>query len=170
MATNNLRENSAYSLFMLRFFFLVFLRYVQHLFDQIPLSKMSVSMTMNGAVLPILAMYIVAGMEQVGCLSIYIVHFSLAFSFSLLFIISLSFLGFVSKWHLSFRVPNYQSLQELSRMIFWKSLWFVIHIFILQRRQWRLSLTFSRIQQTYVSIFFFFFLSLWMSDVLNISC
>ena len=28
------------------------------LFDQIPLDKMSVSMTMNGAVLPILAMYI----------------------------------------------------------------------------------------------------------------
>src|SRR5574344_336494 len=34
------------------------------LFDQIPLSKMSVSMTMNGAVLPILAFYIVAGLEQ----------------------------------------------------------------------------------------------------------
>lgn len=35
------------------------------LFDGIPLSKMSVSMTMNGAVLPILAMYIVAAQEQV---------------------------------------------------------------------------------------------------------
>ena len=34
------------------------------LFDQIPLGKMSVSMTMNGAVLPIMAFYIVAGMEQ----------------------------------------------------------------------------------------------------------
>ncbi|MFK5958546.1 MAG: methylmalonyl-CoA mutase [Lutibacter sp.] len=34
------------------------------LFDQIPLDKMSVSMTMNGAVLPILAFYIVAAMEQ----------------------------------------------------------------------------------------------------------
>ncbi|MBT3206974.1 MAG: methylmalonyl-CoA mutase [Bacteroidetes bacterium] len=34
------------------------------LFDQIPLDKMSVSMTMNGAVLPILAFYIVAGIEQ----------------------------------------------------------------------------------------------------------
>ena len=34
------------------------------LFDGIPLSKISVSMTMNGAVLPILAMYIVAGLEQ----------------------------------------------------------------------------------------------------------
>lgn len=34
------------------------------LFDGIPLNKMSVSMTMNGAVLPILAFYIVAGMEQ----------------------------------------------------------------------------------------------------------
>ena len=34
------------------------------LFDQIPLDKMSVSMTMNGAVLPILAFYIVAGLEQ----------------------------------------------------------------------------------------------------------
>lgn len=34
------------------------------LFDQIPLSEMSVSMTMNGAVLPILAFYIVAGLEQ----------------------------------------------------------------------------------------------------------
>lgn len=34
------------------------------LFDQIPLDEMSVSMTMNGAVIPILAMYIVAGEEQ----------------------------------------------------------------------------------------------------------
>ena len=36
------------------------------LFDGIPLDKMSVSMTMNGAVLPVLAFYIVAGLEQ-GC-------------------------------------------------------------------------------------------------------
>ncbi len=34
------------------------------LFDGIPLDKMSVSMTMNGAVLPILALYIAAGEEQ----------------------------------------------------------------------------------------------------------
>ena len=34
------------------------------LFDQIPLDKMSVSMTMNGAVLPVLAGYIVAAEEQ----------------------------------------------------------------------------------------------------------
>jgi methylmalonyl-CoA mutase len=34
------------------------------LFDGIPLNKMSVSMTMNGAVLPILAFYIVAAQEQ----------------------------------------------------------------------------------------------------------
>ncbi len=34
------------------------------LFEGIPLDKMSVSMTMNGAVLPVLAFYIVAGMEQ----------------------------------------------------------------------------------------------------------
>jgi methylmalonyl-CoA mutase len=34
------------------------------LFDGIPLSKVSVSMTMNGAVLPVLAMYIVAAEEQ----------------------------------------------------------------------------------------------------------
>ena len=34
------------------------------LFDQIPLDKMSVSMTMNGAVIPILAFYIVAAEEQ----------------------------------------------------------------------------------------------------------
>ena len=34
------------------------------LFGGIPLNKMSVSMTMNGAVLPILAFYIVAGLEQ----------------------------------------------------------------------------------------------------------
>ena len=34
------------------------------LFDQIPLDKISVSMTMNGAVLPILAFYIAAGEEQ----------------------------------------------------------------------------------------------------------
>ena len=36
------------------------------LFDQIDLSKVSVSMTMNGAVLPVLAFYITAGLEQ-GC-------------------------------------------------------------------------------------------------------
>lgn len=34
------------------------------LFDQIPLGEMSVSMTMNGAVLPIMAFYIVTAMEQ----------------------------------------------------------------------------------------------------------
>jgi methylmalonyl-CoA mutase len=37
---------------------------MKQLFDGIPLEKMSVSMTMNGAVLPILAMYVVAGEEQ----------------------------------------------------------------------------------------------------------
>ena len=36
------------------------------LFNGIPLDQMSVSMTMNGAVLPVLAFYIVAGLEQ-GC-------------------------------------------------------------------------------------------------------
>ena len=34
------------------------------LFDQIPLDEMSVSMTMNGAVIPIMAFYIVAAEEQ----------------------------------------------------------------------------------------------------------
>ncbi len=34
------------------------------LFDQIPLDRMSVSMTMNGAVLPVMAMFIVAAQEQ----------------------------------------------------------------------------------------------------------
>jgi methylmalonyl-CoA mutase len=34
------------------------------LFDQIPLDKMSVSMTMNGAVIPVMAFYIVAAEEQ----------------------------------------------------------------------------------------------------------
>ncbi len=34
------------------------------LFDQIPLNRMSVSMTMNGAVLPIMAFYIVTALEQ----------------------------------------------------------------------------------------------------------
>ena len=37
---------------------------MQILFDQIPLDQMSVSMTMNGAVLPIMALYIVAAEEQ----------------------------------------------------------------------------------------------------------
>ncbi|MBC7447224.1 MAG: methylmalonyl-CoA mutase, partial [Hymenobacteraceae bacterium] len=37
---------------------------VKILFDQIPLGEMSVSMTMNGAVLPVLAFYIVAAEEQ----------------------------------------------------------------------------------------------------------
>ena len=36
------------------------------MFDGIPLEKMSVSMTMNGAVLPVLSMYIVAAEEQVS--------------------------------------------------------------------------------------------------------
>jgi methylmalonyl-CoA mutase len=41
---------------------------MKRLFDQIPLDQMSVSMTMNGAVLPILACFIVAGEEQgVSC-------------------------------------------------------------------------------------------------------
>jgi methylmalonyl-CoA mutase len=34
------------------------------LFDQIPLDQMSVSMTMNGAVIPVMAFYIVAALEQ----------------------------------------------------------------------------------------------------------
>ena len=37
---------------------------MQILFDQIPLNKMSVSMTMNGAAIPIMAMFIVAAEEQ----------------------------------------------------------------------------------------------------------
>ncbi|MEY3598744.1 MAG: Methylmalonyl-CoA mutase large subunit, partial [Bacteroidota bacterium] len=37
---------------------------MKQLFDQIPLDQMSVSMTMNGAVLPIMAFYIVAAEEQ----------------------------------------------------------------------------------------------------------
>ena len=39
------------------------------LFDEIPLNKISVSMTMNGAVLPIMAMYIQAGLEQKASLA-----------------------------------------------------------------------------------------------------
>jgi methylmalonyl-CoA mutase len=37
---------------------------MQILFDEIPLDKMSVSMTMNGAVIPVMAFYIVAAEEQ----------------------------------------------------------------------------------------------------------
>ena len=37
---------------------------MRQLFDGIPLERMSVSMTMNGAVLPVLALFIVAGEEQ----------------------------------------------------------------------------------------------------------
>ncbi len=37
---------------------------IKILFDGIPLNEMSVSMTMNGAVLPVLAMFVVAGEEQ----------------------------------------------------------------------------------------------------------
>ncbi|MCB1174464.1 MAG: methylmalonyl-CoA mutase [Leptospiraceae bacterium] len=37
---------------------------MQILFDQIPLENVSVSMTMNGAVIPVMAFFIVAGMEQ----------------------------------------------------------------------------------------------------------
>ena len=49
------------------------------LFDGIPLEKMSVSMTMNGAVLPVLAMYIVAAEEQVIYQSISMVLKNFAF-------------------------------------------------------------------------------------------
>lgn len=38
------------------------------LFDGIPLNKISTSMTMNGAVIPVMAMYVVAAEEQVGLL------------------------------------------------------------------------------------------------------
>ena len=38
--------------------------HVFSLFEGIPLDKMSVSMTMNGAVIPVLAMFVVAGEEQ----------------------------------------------------------------------------------------------------------
>ena len=51
--------NLVYIIFDL-FLFLLYFR----LFEGIPLEKMSVSMTMNGAVIPVLAMFIVAGMEQ----------------------------------------------------------------------------------------------------------
>ena len=37
---------------------------MRQLFDGIPLDQMSVSMTMNGAVLPILALFVVAAEEQ----------------------------------------------------------------------------------------------------------
>src|SRR3954447_18826139 len=37
---------------------------MRQLFDGIPLNEMTVSMTMNGAVLPVLALYIVAAEEQ----------------------------------------------------------------------------------------------------------
>ena len=37
---------------------------MKQLFNGIDLDKMSVSMTMNGAVMPIMAMFIVAGLEQ----------------------------------------------------------------------------------------------------------
>ncbi|HHT11661.1 MAG TPA: methylmalonyl-CoA mutase, partial [Propionibacterium sp.] len=37
---------------------------MRQLFDKIPLDQMSVSMTMNGAVLPVLALYVVAAEEQ----------------------------------------------------------------------------------------------------------
>jgi len=42
------------------------IRDMQTLFDDIPLDKVSVSMTMNGAVLPVMAFYITAALEQ-GC-------------------------------------------------------------------------------------------------------
>ena len=40
------------------------------LFDGIPLNKISTSMTMNGAVLPVMAMYVVAAEEQVKMLTV----------------------------------------------------------------------------------------------------
>ena len=44
------------------------------LFDGIPLDQMSVSMTMNGAVLPILASFIVAGEEQGVAVKLSLIH------------------------------------------------------------------------------------------------
>lgn len=51
------------------------------LFDGIPMEKVSVSMTMNGAVLPVLAMYVVAAEEQVFFLkySFYVNYFTFLF-------------------------------------------------------------------------------------------
>ena len=49
------------------------------LFSGIPLDKMSVSMTMNGAVLPILALYIVAAEEQGVSLTQLVVPFKMTF-------------------------------------------------------------------------------------------
>jgi methylmalonyl-CoA mutase len=50
---------------------------MKQLFDSIPLSSISVSMTMNGAVLPVLAMYIVAAEEQVIISNIFFFFFAI---------------------------------------------------------------------------------------------
>ena len=39
---------------------------MKQLFDGIPLERISVSMTMNGAIIPVLAFFIVAGEESVS--------------------------------------------------------------------------------------------------------
>eukprot|EP01047_Picozoa_sp_COSAG01_P090822 COSAG01_NODE_22580_length_850_cov_0.576565_1_plen_120_part_10 len=49
------------------------------LFDQIPLDQVSVSMTMNGAVLPVLAMYVVAAEEQGVSAPVFVLRFWRAF-------------------------------------------------------------------------------------------
>jgi hypothetical protein len=60
------------------------------LFEGIPLDQMSVSMTMNGAVLPILAMYIVAAEEQGGLCAKFLV-LSLMFHFIFLPFVSTTY-------------------------------------------------------------------------------
>ena len=56
------------------------------LFSGIPLEKMSVSMTMNGAVIPTMAMFIVAAEEQVGMCCLY-GHFTDAIGMEVLFLL-----------------------------------------------------------------------------------
>ena len=60
------------------------------LFDGIPLNKLSTSMTMNGAVLPVMAMYVVAAEEQVRGLWSLCLFLSLSLSLSFCVFLSLS--------------------------------------------------------------------------------
>ena len=61
------------------------------LFDGIPLDQVSVSMTMNGAVIPILAMYVVAAEEQGVSQVIFLLYFN-HFIFLCQYIIAFYFL------------------------------------------------------------------------------
>jgi methylmalonyl-CoA mutase len=87
------------------------------LFEGIPLDRMSVSMTMNGAVLPVLAMYIVAAEEQGG-------QFAELLLLLLMFLLSCLFLNdaFLQQKSKVWRICAFPIMCSLSHFVF-RLLW-----------------------------------------------